>query len=208
MRRGIIVLITIAVVCAGGVAAWHFSKPARERHAFVRQCVTNKYTQQECSCTYDAYRELEPPYSVFVKSSVHDTRTEFAKNAGILVSHKLAYAGIGIDLAEINSAITKLGEDASVGKVLGVIGRFLARHKYKIAGHVIGGGVVLATYRTGRVGFEVVQVKHTLDKHCGGFTTTVTTLPGSAWVTIKDAAGWTWQKVKSAGTVVGIGRGP
>src|SRR5688572_9009064 len=94
VRRGMIGLGVLVIIGVGGVAAWHFTKPARERHAFVSKCMANTYTQQECSCTYDAYRSLAPPYAVLVKSSVHDTRGDFAINAGKFFGGRLTYAGL------------------------------------------------------------------------------------------------------------------
>lgn len=197
MRRNILFIVTSVCVVLSGLAAWHFSGPARERYAFVRRCVANSYPHQECSCTYDAYKEVRSPYAEFLKSSVHDSRSDFAKHASILFGRKLAHAGTGIDPAEFTNAIRQLGEDASVRKVLGVVGDFLSRHKFKIAGHLVGTGALVATYRIGRVGFEVIQVKHTLDRHCGGLTATIQNAPQRTW-------DWMLESARKAGRAVGI----
>ncbi len=199
MRRSALVVGAVAAAVVGaGALAWHLSEPWRERRAFVNKCLMNGYTLQTCSCTYEAYKDLKPPYAALVRSSVHDSRLEFTRHASTLFGRKLAHAGLGIDPAELDSVITKLGEDASIGKVLGAVGSFLERHKYKIAGHAVGAGALMAVYRTGRIGYEVGQVTYAFEKHCGAIFATIRTMPGRVLGAAKDASDGTWKLVKDA----------
>lgn len=139
LRRGLVrvrraignrwaVAICLGVV-VGLVSAFALTRPRSDLDVFVDKCLRNGNSATHCTCSFNAYSEMQEPYASLVKSSVHDTSAGYRSQLTSVVVRKLTEHALGVDPADVERELRGVPRHKMLPKVLTSLAAWIAANR-------------------------------------------------------------------------------